>query len=914
MFKELRASIEAGDIDTVAALVVAADEQERRALADPLRTTEIARPQWVEVEWQPGDTTWGFNSAYHRSMNLHHAALKRWEGALRVAGAGCLPRASDIVAWLRSDRFRYTPEALTPGALVRVLQAPGRPSLTAVAKGLVTKLRPATVDFQWPIISALLVAADTPPPATEAVLQGWLRELRVGAEPAEVAERLRTHPWTPLLLPHVFTIQGFGVELTEQGAETLDLLSRSGGYERQALLADLLLRLNARDRPGAIKPFVTLHRLLSPTAGEGAAHREEYLGLLTGPHAGIAELAQTVLRQADEAGLLEASVAAEASWAVLARSEKKLVRAQLKWLDTVLRREPSGELFEALAVGFGNESVDLAEQALQVFAKHLPAAGESGRAVLAEAAAGLKGDLRRQVDTLLGAKPAPDASVATASADSPPGALAVPAFPPAETMPAPIASLTELATTVVTLLRHEDDPVDFERVLAALAAFGSSDRDGLVRALTPVVPGYRGSFIVNLLRAAVRLDWTAWEPKNADRPPPLHWMLVRRAQELAAQLDGDPPPALLATPATVDGFVDPGRVLALLTTAEEDGWEPGPFDLSQALLRFPRQMDPAIREGAERLVSPAGRALAGWLRDGGLPDPEFAGRTVHRWRCKHAPRGQGYYRDDCWCRAEADVRRIAVFLPDLVHPPLTVPASMFDLTFGASFDRVYGERPLAGCWPMILPGHREIAAAHLVSQLATVVDKGEDAASRLLPDLARCSGPFGTAMAICLGYGLAAARPAGRLAAVDAFLLLAARGDLDGALLGRELGELHGEGAVVLKRVAESLTEALRGGAAGPVWQVARTLVPIVLARPAPGASTRPAFGAAPAGSRPWAEPATRPAPGAGAPELLAVASAAAAVTGARDDMPGLTAVTGRGGRGRLVTEAARLLRTLSIP
>jgi hypothetical protein len=58
MFMDLRASIEAGDIDTVASLVVAADEQERRALADPLRTTEIARPQWVEVEWQPGDTIW----------------------------------------------------------------------------------------------------------------------------------------------------------------------------------------------------------------------------------------------------------------------------------------------------------------------------------------------------------------------------------------------------------------------------------------------------------------------------------------------------------------------------------------------------------------------------------------------------------------------------------------------------------------------------------------------------------------------------------------------------------------------------------------------------------------------------------------------------------------------------------------
>ncbi len=71
-------------------------------------------------------------------------------------------------------------------------------------------------------------------------------------------------------------------------------------------------------------------------------------------------------------------------------------------------------------------------------------------------------------------------------------------------------------------------------------------------------------------------------------------------------------------------------------------------------------------------------------------------------------------------------------------------------------------------------------------------------------------------------------------------------------------------------------------GAPAEVWAAARALVPAAL-----GASS-------------------------GGPDLLALATAAASAVGARESIPELDAVATRGGRTRLITEAARLARTLA--
>jgi hypothetical protein len=870
-FATLASWIEAGQLDRVTAALLAADEPARRALAGQVRSLSLTPPPYPTLEARPGEDPMRAYGRHQTMWHRHNALILRRSDALLVAGAACLPRASDIVSWLRSVDLWEPPTARGVAAVVRVLRAPGRPSIEAVARSMAEKLRPAQLNRQWPLVGRLLTETGLTPPATEAVVRGWMGEIGFEAESRTIADRLRADPRTALLLPLVFSIPRVAGDLGDDWPPALAGLCASGDYDRRTLLDGCLLRLRAGDRPGSIKPVVGLHRLLDPTIEEYAEHRQEYLGMLAGPHLAVTELALNGLRAVDDAGRLDVDTVVEAAYAVLPRPEKKLVRAQLDWLAAALGRSPDVRLLQAAAAGLHNESVDLAERALTLIARHLSAFGPAGRELLAEAAADLRGDLRRQADALL----TPAAPLTPADQPAAPTAVDpvdLPAALPAEPMPAPIASLGELAASVATLLYKVEEPVMLEQVLAGLAAFARSDRPGLARALAPVVPKHWDSPLVWLLRAAMGGTWRAWRPERWEekRAAPF-WMLVERTNELGRQMRGDPPPALLATPATTDGHVAPDRVVALLRAGETDGWQPGPYDLSQALLRLPREVDPAVRRAAEPLVSPAGRAFAGWLADGGLPDPVVVTLPAGRQPRRRDPIG----------------RRRTVAFPALPLGPLTVPPGLLDLPADGAHERAYGLHRDAemACWPMMFPSHREVIAAHAQPLLAPAADGTLASELDLLPVLARSTGPFGPAMALCLAYGLAAGRASGRLATADAFVRLAADGHLDGTLVGTELAALYTSGVIVLKRVVDGLATVSRAGATEQVWAVARELIPAVLdsSPPAPGA-----------------------------PDLLSLAETAATATGARGDLPSVTATAARGGRTRLVTEAARLARTLT--
>ncbi|MEU8664780.1 DUF6493 family protein, partial [Actinoplanes philippinensis] len=624
-----------------------------------------------------------------------------------------------------------------------------------------------------------------------------------------------------------------------------------------------------------------------PTAGEFAARRGEYSGMLAGADSTVAELALRGLRLADDAGLLDAETVAEAAWAVLPRKEKKLVRAQIDWLSAALARKPEPVLFEALLSGLANPAADLAERALKLAGKHLSAFGPSGLELLSGATASLQGDVHRQAVALI-SDAAADAGLATADvagsataaiadlgrgpglADLPPPV----AVPVAAAMPEPIASIPELAAEAKHFLHQGEDPIRFELILEALARFVAADRRAVASALEPIVPQWKSAFS-NMLRAVVSGVASRWKPAAWERRAgPPFWMTVRRLEELAEQMcTTTPPPALLATPATVDGHVDPARVLKLLG----EGWEPGPYDLSQAMLRLPREIDPAIRAASARLTSAGGRVFAEFLESGGVPDPAVF--TLDPGRpCSHRPR------DHCAC-ASMTRRRVAAFDP-LPTNQTVQPYLLFQpAEFAADRANDYSWDTMSG-WPLMFPSHREIAAAHMQPRLIKASDgKGNASDITVLPTLAGCDGPFGPAMALCLAYGMSAGRPEGRLATADAFADLAARGVLDGILVGRELAALHKANALVLKRVTETLGQILQAGAAGEVWTTLREFLPTVLSDPRPATGT---------------------------PDLLLVAEAAAAAAKAHDDLPDLTAVATRPTRNRLTTEAARLLRTLT--
>lgn len=81
-----------------------------------------------------------------------------------------------------------------------------------------------------------------------------------------------------------------------------------------------------------------------------------------------------------------------------------------------------------------------------------------------------------------------------------------------------------------------------------------------------------------------------------------------------------------------------------------------------------------------------------------------------------------------------------------------------------------------------------------------------------------------------MAYGLGERRFEEQPSAVDAMLVLAARGQLDAAGLGRDIAEPAGLRRLKPKRVVAALREAARSGAGGTVWAVLSGALPGLLA------------------------------------------------------------------------------------
>jgi hypothetical protein len=165
--------------------------------------------------------------------------------------------------------------------------------------------------------------------------------------------------------------------------------------------------------------------------------------------------------------------------------------------------------------------VDLAERTGRVVAEHLPAFGADRITRVAAAAAGLGGDLRRQVIALLPAGEGGGTVLGAGPLVTELPAAGVTAGPRVVAALEPIRSVPEVVAAVGALMRQaERDPVLIEQVLDGLTRFAHSDRAGLAAALAPKVPQYEDP-MAGLLRAVAGGTWTPWTPNHfAFRPRP----------------------------------------------------------------------------------------------------------------------------------------------------------------------------------------------------------------------------------------------------------------------------------------------------------------------------------------------------------------------------------------------------------
>ncbi|MEU8797571.1 DUF6493 family protein [Spirillospora sp. NPDC048819] len=870
---EVGKAIDGDDAGQTARLVMALDDAGRR---------EVAKELPGKLKEMRAASDFGF---------LEREAQE----SLLLAGAGTISGAAAAAAWLCRRDLRIFWDSDRFAALCKTLCAVTavRPDewRAEVAHRLAARLRVAEETwFLWHIAAALIKSAGAALPVSDGFVAGWAAD---GARPQE----LDADPFLRTLVPRLFEVDGVGTVLANdtsrerwdvEHAGTLAValaeLARAGRLGRTSLLDGCVSRFLRGGTAHELRWFVRLHAALEPSEDEAAARARDYVRLLPAAPSTVADLALRQARRADEAGRLDTALFEEAAGALLFRPEKKLVRAALTWVDrTARKRDRVDAALRAVAAAFASEDLDLRERAVKCAAKHASHAGEPVRAEIRGAAAGLPAALRVTIAEAFGEVEA------SAEAEPP---LGPPPFVPRES-PAPIGSLSELGEEFLALQSRQEHWITTERFLAALTGFAYDDIDATRKAFSALTSwmfdndhgfyttAYTRSSWIRLPVLALMAPDVPRSPvispfgsrhrvRGAALQPPMGRFLAWRRHEVAAAIGKVP--VLLATPTEGSGHIDPDVLVRRLERLEETGTEPGEGDLVQAMLRVPREIDPAAAARAKGLTSEAGRTMASWLAQGGLADPSVECRVL----------------DDPITTAHD--RRLGI--PTHVRATVDVSgdsgiARLWE--FPEPDRRDYGAQGYDGSiayWPSVLPSHREVAAAHLVPHQAGT-GENDWGQGGILVDLAEADGPAGAATGTLLACALANAHQDQRAGAVEAFLTLSARGALPGGETGTALGRLAAFGHVTLPRVVKALASAADAGAHTEVWATLAAALPHAL--PAPGERAA-----------------------SGVPALLALGTRLAETMGVRGVIPAVGDVAARGGSSSLVKEAARLHRTLA--
>ncbi|MGW1763807.1 DUF7824 domain-containing protein [Streptomyces sp. NPDC002073] len=707
-------------------------------------------------------------------------------------------------------------------------------------------------------------------------------------------------------------------------AELADLAAE-GVVERRCLVDGSVARLLRGGRANQLAFYADLLDVLELTGDERAEHTADWIAVAADAESPIAGRAQLILSGLFAEGRLPADRLAEMSTAVLFRPEKKLVRAQLVLLGKALRRERGDRfvLLPAVASAFGHADTGIQERAFKLVASHLRPEDGALREELAFEAQQLSPALRRAARELLG-DDMRDGAEGDGDGEGTLGAAA--AYE--ETLPAaPVRrrlgggagssggdgggsggrSVAETVELVAALVNSSaPDMVETETALDLLVRHAYRDRAALAEALRPaladrhwvsenpeggsgwtdpdhldgvevVAAAVLGRLDPRSLRAADRNDGGAGSERRCIHDA-LDRITVARMHEAALRiLRDDPLPFLLAMPSWDSGSLEPGDLVERLAEYGKSGASPAAVDFAQALLRV--RLDPQAAPAAAALGTPWGERLASWLTTAGVDSgPVKYTRTVHEGGA--APR-------HWWIDRRETVRRIVV---DAAERP----------ALQQGFPRVFHEfgRPFDGrgsrCWHWrggrsarlaALPEDRETQALWLLPDVTACATVDERGAGELLSLLAELGGTAGPVLHLAVATGLGARHAEDRLAAVDALLVLAGRGELDTHRVGRDLAELLSLGTVKPNRLADAARTAAATGAWATTWAILAGALPAVLA-----------------------DGAVR-----GAGELLAVAADCAEHSGATGPLPeGLAEAAARKGTSQLATQARRLRTALA--
>ncbi|MFD3534922.1 DUF6493 family protein [Streptomyces sp. NPDC058664] len=862
--EKLLAAVRAGVAADVPVLLEPLDAAERKAALARLKVlrAEVRAGQWATPPY----------------------LANRIRSALYVAGAGCLTGVAATASWLGArDLLMWD----TDGPLALAALGERDPEWAADLAGRLAK-RQAVAENSYSLLHGLVVRSGYTVAPTDGYVTGWVWHITDD----RLVERLREDPQTPTLVAHALAM----AEPPERFTRTLRpgsprhwptalrTLVAEGLLDRSQVL-DLCVSRLLRGGPIRNLRFpLEMVRLLEPDADELRERIPDWVGIASDAPSLVAGYAQDVLTELASAGKLPVGALAEMTAGVLFRTEKKLVRAQLALVGKALARDPgaAGELLPAVTEAFGNEDTSVQERALKLVGRHLAAVEPEVRRELAEAAGLLSPTHRQAAEALFG-----DAL------EEPAGAPYEEILPPVpeRLLVAPPSSTVEALVAELVAKGLSEEPVAFERALDGLVRLAHRDRAAVVEAIREAFPRteWREPYyftyhthgievvlagLLGLLdRARVELGRTRGNGSDSCFHEALSGVLEARLWEAADLVGTGALPFLLATPTWHTGGIDPLVLVERLRAYRDAGAEPAPADLAQALLRVLRTDVSAGRavEEAAALGTSAGHRLAVWLRE---EDPVAAS-------VRFLDRGDDRSSMKWWL-----IDRLVVDVADRPAVREEFPPAFRWLggALEATPRRCHHWVDSRAQWAMVLPADREVLAACLLPSLAWGVDGDSRGVTEPLTALAEAEGPVGRAVQLTLAFGLGCADADDRLRAVDALLVLAARGELDAPRVGTELAWLVAEGSAKPNRLADAARTAAAGGAYGTVWAVLSAMLP---------------------------DPLTAAKPVRGLGEVLAVAADCVERCGAGGVPAGLGELAARGGSTQLATQAKRLLNAL---
>ncbi len=270
---------------------------------------------------------------------------------------------------------------------------------------------------------------------------------------------------------------------------------------------------------------------------------------------------------------------------------------------------------------------------------------------------------------------------------------------------------------------------------------------------------------------------------------------------------------LLSLPDRRDGSLDASTLNARIGKLGTLG-KPLPLDTGIALLRVPPEQHEQINLPWGRR---SGRQLKGQL--------ELLRQHTPRWELIQGP-SKGVYgnrfdaavtwRDLAAPEGSADNAVAAVL--DRRDPLRTIGLEAEDGEYGSRFEQI------VGCWPLLLPHHPDMLAAHGHARLNRALTKNRNGTEPLMAALGAGRLPLGPPAWSALVLGLAAKNGPERAAATDALVDLAERAGLDGSGVGEAIAALLGKDAIVLSRVLPGLADLARSGVGDANRQVLAAL------------------------------------------------------------------------------------------